>query len=90
MRIKSPTHGLSNDETLLENHHYGFINYLTALSKNDAIYLTLIFIVTHLSRCFNSILSNFPRFNDYSNIDRIKNKSRTLYLGLEKSLTTLS
>ena len=73
-----------NDRDIVKgrDHHYGFINYSSAL-VSDCNLFNSDFHRNSFTDSLKNFLSNFPDFNDYSNIDIIKNKSRTLYLGLD-------
>ena len=73
-----------NDRDIVKgrDHHYGFINYSSAL-VSDCNLFNSDFHRNSFTDALKNFLSNFPDFNDYSNIDIIKNKSRTLYLGLD-------
>ena len=64
------------------DHHYGFINYSSALVSDYNLFNSD-FHRNSFTGALKNFLSNFPDFNDYNNIEIIKDKSRTLYLGLD-------
>ena len=64
------------------DHHYGFINYSSAL-VSDLNLFNSNFHRESFTESLKNFLSNFPDHNDYSNIEIIKSKSKTLYLGID-------
>ena len=64
------------------DHHYGFINYSSAIVSDYNLFNSD-FHRNSFTDSLKNFLSNFPDFNDYNNIDIIKRKSKTLYLGLD-------
>ena len=55
------------------DHHYGFINYSSALVSDYNLFNSD-FHRNSFTDALKNFLSNFPDFNDYGNIDIIKNK----------------
>ena len=64
------------------DHHYGFINYSSALVSDYNLFNSDFHRHSFINALRN-FLSNFPDFKDYDNIEIIKDKSKTLYLGLD-------
>jgi len=66
------------------DHHYGFINYSSALTAD-----ALLFNSTYHKESFlgelTPFLKHFPDYNEIDTIDKIRKKSSTLYLGLDLS-----
>jgi glycosyltransferase involved in cell wall biosynthesis len=64
------------------DHHYGFINYSSALVSNLNLFNSDFHRIS-FTESLKNFLSNFPDYNDNANIEIIKSKSKTLYLGLD-------
>jgi len=64
------------------DHHYGFINYSSAL-VSDLNLFNSDFHRISFTESLKNFLSNFPDYNDHANIEIIKSKSKTLYLGID-------
>ena len=64
------------------DHHYGFINYSSALVSDYNLFNSD-FHRNSFTDALKNFLSNFPDYNDYDNIEIIKSKSSTLYLGID-------
>ena len=73
----------SNDRDKIKNrdHHYGFINYSTAL-KSDKIMFNSNFHLESFINALKKFLKQFPDYRGLSNIEKIKEKSIAAYLGL--------
>ena len=73
----------SKDRDKLKNrdHHYGFINYSTAL-KSNAIMFNSLFHLHSFINALKVFLKQFPDHRGISNIEIIKKKSIVSYLGL--------
>lgn len=77
----SPT---DRDVAAKRDHHYGFINYASALAA-DAILFNSGF---HLNSFFEELprfLKHFPDYNEMGSVEELRQKSRILHLGLELS-----
>ena len=64
------------------NHHYGFINYASALAA-DKIFFNSKF---HMDSFLNELLpflKNFPDHNELETVYKIRSKSKVLYLGMD-------
>ena len=73
-----------NDRDVIKkrDHHYGFINYASALAA-DFVFFNSKF---HMKSFFNDLypfLKHFPDYNEIDNIEIIQNKSEVLHLALE-------
>jgi len=65
--------------------HYGFINYISALTANAVLFNSSY----HLESFFNELpklLKHFPDFRDLQNIKEIEAKSSVLHLGMDLSI----
>ena len=69
------------DKAKQRDHHYGFINYTTAL-KSDLIMYNSKFHKDSFLTALHKFLKQFPDHNELSNIDIIEQKSVVSYLGL--------
>ncbi|MBC8311014.1 MAG: DUF3524 domain-containing protein [Candidatus Marinimicrobia bacterium] len=69
------------DKAKQRDHHYGFINYTTAL-KSDLIMYNSTFHKDSFIGALRKFLKQFPDHNELSNIDVIEQKSVVSYLGL--------
>jgi glycosyltransferase involved in cell wall biosynthesis len=69
------------DKAKQRDHHYGFINYTTAL-KSDLIMYNSKFHKDSFISALRKFLKQFPDHNELSNIDIIEQKSVVSYLGL--------
>ena len=64
------------------NHHYGFINYSSALAADRVLFNSQY----HFTAFFNELhrfLKHFPDHNELDTVDIIRNKSKVLHLGLD-------
>ena len=66
------------------DHHYGFINYASALAA-DAVYFNSRYNRDSFLSALRPFLKHFPDHNEMSTIDDIEQKSRVLPLGLDLS-----
>ena len=64
------------------DHHYGFINYSSALAS-DKILFNSFFHKNSFENAITKFLKQFPDYNDLHNVDILKSKSQVAYLGLE-------
>ena len=64
------------------DHHYGFINYSSALVSDYNLFNSNFHRKSFIDSLKN-FLANFPDYHDYDNIEIIKSKSETLYLGID-------
>jgi len=70
------------DKVKNRDHHYGFINYTTALRSNKIMFNSKF----HKNSFLNALrifLKQFPDHNELSSIDVIQDKSLVSYLGLD-------
>ena len=70
------------DKEKNRDHHYGFINYTTAL-RSDKIMFNSKFHQDSFINALKKFLKQFPDHNELFNVDIIKNKSIVSYLGLD-------
>ena len=66
------------------DNHYGFINYTSALSAERVFFNSNFHLKTFLDD-LKPFLKNFPDNNEINTIEKIKNKSNVLHLGLDFS-----
>jgi len=66
------------------DHHYGFINYASALAA-DAVFFNSRYNKDSFLNALQPFLKHFPDFNELSTIDEIQRKSSVLPLGLDLS-----
>ena len=70
------------DKEKKRDHHYGFINYTTALRSQSVMFNSYFHKNSFLS-ALKKFLNQFPDYKNLSNIDIIKNNSIVSYLGLD-------
>jgi len=70
------------DKEKKRDHHYGFINYTTAL-RSDKIMFNSKFHKDSFINALKKFLKQFPDYNELSNVEIIKKKSVVSYLGLD-------
>ena len=70
------------DKEKNRDHHYGFINYTTALRSNKILYNSH-FHKDSFIYALRKFLKQFPDNNELSTIDDISKKSHVPYLGLD-------
>ena len=70
------------DKEKNRDHHYGFINYTTAL-RSDKIMFNSNFHKDSFIDALKKFLKQFPDHNELSTVDLINNKSVVSYLGLD-------
>ena len=70
------------DKEKNRDHHYGFINYTTAL-RSDKILFNSKFHKDSFINALRNFLKQFPDHNELSNVDKIEKKSIVSYLGLD-------
>ena len=70
------------DKEKNRDHHYGFINYTTAL-RSDKVMFNSCFHKDSFINALRGFLKQFPDHNELSNIDIIEEKSVVSYLGLD-------
>ena len=70
------------DKEKNRDHHYGFINYTTAL-RSDKIMFNSKFHQDSFINALKKFLKQFPDYNELSSVDIINNKSIVSYLGLD-------
>ena len=70
------------DVKLGRNNQYGFINYTSALAA-DHIYFNSHFHKNAFLNTLPKFLSQFPDHKGINNVEKIKNKSSVLHLGLD-------
>ena len=70
------------DKAKKRDHHYGFINYTTAL-RSDKVMFNSRFHKDSFINALKTFLKQFPDHNELSNIDVIAEKSVVSYLGLD-------
>ena len=81
-QLTYPWSSKDRDKIKKRDHHYGFINYSTAL-KSDTILFNSKFHLDSFIDALKIFLKQFPDHRGLSNIDIIKNKSIVSYLGLD-------
>lgn len=64
------------------DHHYGFINYTSALAANQVFFNSDYHREGFLAE-LRHFLKNFPDNNELGTVDQIAAKSKTLYLGVD-------
>ena len=69
------------DKAKQRDHHYGFINYTTAL-KSDLIMFNSKFHKDSFINALRKFLKQFPDHNELANVDVIEKKSVVSHLGL--------
>jgi len=74
----------ANDRDLVEkrNKHYGFINYASALAADHVLFNSKYHKSSFIQEAKN-LLIHFPDYNELKSIDKIEEKSKVLYLGLD-------
>ena len=70
------------DKRKNRDHHYGFINYTTAL-RSDTIMFNSNFHRNSFINALKKFLKQFPDHNELSNVNIINKKSVVSYLGLD-------
>lgn len=70
------------DKSLQRDHHYGFINYTSALAA-DKIFFNSAFHREAFLAALPDFLKMFPDQNSLTNVERIAQKSEVLPLGLD-------
>ena len=70
------------DVILKRDRHYGFINYSSALTANS-IYFNSQFHLDSFISGLQNYLNECPDYREINNIEKIKQKSSILYLGLD-------
>ena len=70
------------DKEKNRDHHYGFINYTTALRSNKILFNSE-FHKDSFINALRKFLKQFPDHNELSNVDIIEQKSIVSYLGLD-------
>lgn len=75
-----------NDRDLINkrNVHYGFINYVSALTADHVIFNSKYHLNSFLKEAEN-MLKHFPDYNELNSISKIKKKSDVLHLGIDLS-----
>jgi len=81
-QITYPWSTQDRDKEKNRDHHYGFINYTTAL-RSDLIMFNSKFHKNIFIKELKKFLKQFPDHNDLYNVDEIANKSIVSYLGLD-------
>jgi len=81
-QITYPWSTQDRDKEKNRDHHYGFINYTTAL-RSDLIMFNSKFHKNIFIKELRKFLKQFPDHNDLYNVDEIEDKSIVSYLGLD-------
>ena len=81
-QLTYPWSSQDRDKLNKRDHHYGFINYTTAL-KSDLVMFNSDFHKNEFIHALTKFLKKFPDHRGINNVDLIKDKSVTAYLGLE-------
>ena len=81
-QITYPWSTQDRDKEKNRDHHYGFINYSTAL-RSDLIMFNSSFHKNSFIKELKKFLKQFPDNNDLYNVDIIDNNSIVSYLGLD-------
>lgn len=81
-QITYPWSTKDRDKEKNRDHHYGFINYTTAL-KSDLIMFNSYYHKNIFIHELKKFLKKFPDNNDLYNVDIIEKKSVVSYLGLD-------
>jgi len=72
------------DVQLRQDRHYGFINYTSALAA-DLVLFNSDYHRTSFLEALQGFLKVYPDHRGLTNVDKIKAKSKTLYLGMNLS-----
>ncbi len=81
-QITYPWSPTDSDKPLKRDHHYGFINYTSALAAN-AVFFNSEFHRRSFLEALPKFLKMFPDYNGMENVDLIAEKSEVLHLGME-------
>ena len=81
-QISYPWSSADRDVLKKRDHHYGFINYVSALAA-DAVFFNSHFHRTSFFADLPKILRHFPDHRGMDNIKKLEQKSKVLYLGLD-------
>ena len=81
-QITYPWSPTDEDVPLKRDHHYGFMNYTSALAA-DKVFFNSEFHKQSFLTTLPSFLRKFPDFKGLENVDRIATKSEVLYLGMD-------
>ena len=73
-----------NDRDIIKkrDHHYGFINYASALAADHVFFNSRFHMDSFLSD-LHPFLKHFPDYNEMLTINNIQDKSEVLHLGIE-------
>ncbi|MEE8437897.1 MAG: DUF3524 domain-containing protein, partial [Candidatus Neomarinimicrobiota bacterium] len=73
-----------SDRDVIEkrDHHYGFINITSALASDHNFFNSNYHLESFLTSA-GRLLKQFPDFNELGSVEKIRNKSSILHLGLE-------
>ena len=77
-----PWSPMDEDVELQRDKHYGFINYSSALCA-DHVYFNSKFHLNSFLTGLEDFLRQFPDYREIQNIERIREKSSILYLGMD-------
>ena len=77
-----PWSPMDKDVELQRDKHYGFINYSSALSA-DHVYFNSKFHLNSFLTGLEDFLRQFPDYREIQNIERIREKSSVLHLGMD-------
>lgn len=75
----SPT---DEDISKERNHHYGFINYTSALAANKILFNSQ-YHLESFTNALTPFLKKFPDHQNLENVAKIKSKSKVLYPGVD-------
>ena len=81
-QITYPWSPTDEDVPLKRDHHYGFMNYTSALTA-DRVFFNSEFHKQAFLTTLPSFLRKFPDFEGLENVDKIAAKSEVLYLGMD-------
>ncbi len=81
-QITYPWSPADADVELQRNHHYGFINYTSALAA-DRVFFNSLYHRRAFLEALPAFLKQFPDYQETENIARIEQKSAVLPLGLD-------
>ncbi|MBT6325901.1 MAG: DUF3524 domain-containing protein, partial [Bdellovibrionales bacterium] len=81
-QLTYPFHNLDTDKTNKRDHHYSFINISSALSA-DKVFFNSYYHQYEFLRQSKSLLSKMPDFQEFEIVDKIKNKSAVLPIGID-------
>ena len=83
-QLAYPWPPMDRDIKAKRDHHYSFINYISALSADNVLFNSK-FHMDIFFKELHTFLKHFPDYNELETIQVIKNKSQVLKLGIDLS-----